>query len=122
MKVSVKGHIRDLLAFRGLLPSRRRRIARASAQPVEADPINELARQLHPERLHLAIAEVRDETKTTRTFRLVPDPDSDTGGLPVFFFAGCSGREILRRWPHTQAFFRSWNTAFGMPVGRSTRL
>jgi ferredoxin-NADP reductase len=84
MKVSVKGHIRDLLAFRGLLPKRKKRIARASAKPLPLDPMNELARQLHPERQHLVITEIRDETKTTKTFKLVADPDSDTKGLAYF--------------------------------------
>lgn len=84
MKVSVKGHIRDLLAFRGLLSKRKKRIARSSDQPIPLDPINELARQLHPERLPVVIAEIQDETKTTKTFKLVADPDAGTDGLPYF--------------------------------------
>ena len=84
MKVNVKGHIRDLLTFRGLVPGRKKRIARALAEPMGLDPMNKLARQLHPDRQHLVIAEIRDETRTTRTFKLVADPDSDTRQLAYF--------------------------------------
>ena len=87
MKVNVKGHIRDLLAFRGLLPQRRKRIASAQPLPMGWGPINELAHQLHPERQLLSISEVREETKTTKTFRLVPDQDRSTSSL-AFFRAG----------------------------------
>jgi ferredoxin-NADP reductase len=84
MRVTVKGHIRDLLAFRRLVPSRRKRFARAPVGSPELPPVNQLARQLHPARQHLVIAEIRDETKTTRTYRLVPDPDSDTKEVAYF--------------------------------------
>ena len=84
MKVNIKGHIRDLLAFRRLVPNRQKRIARASAEPIGLDPMNRLARQLHPERQDLMIAEVLDQTKTTKTFRLVPDPASDSTELAYF--------------------------------------
>jgi len=84
MRVNVRGHIRDLLAFRGLASKRNKRFARASAEPLGLDPMNRLAQQLHPDSQHLVIAEVRDETRTTRTFRLVPDPDSGTGQLAYF--------------------------------------
>jgi ferredoxin-NADP reductase len=84
MKVNVKGHIRDLLAFRRLVPARRKRFAKAPAQFLGLDPMNDLARQLHPERQHLAIADIRDETISTKTFRLIPDPDSNTRELAPF--------------------------------------
>lgn len=84
MKVNVKGHIRDLLAFRRLVPTRQKRIAKAAAKVMGLDPMNKLARQLHPDRQQLVIAEVRDETFTTKTYKLVPDPDSDTSELAYF--------------------------------------
>jgi ferredoxin-NADP reductase len=46
--------------------------------------VNELARQIHPSRLQLTVTGIRDETKTTRTFRLAPAPGSETRGLPCF--------------------------------------
>jgi ferredoxin-NADP reductase len=84
MKVSVKGHIRDLVAFRRLVPKRKKRFARASPEPLGLDPMNKLAQQLHPDNQHLMIAEIRDETKTTKTFKLVADPDSGTVPLACF--------------------------------------
>ncbi|MGD2145224.1 MAG: iron-sulfur cluster-binding domain-containing protein [Anaerolineae bacterium] len=84
MKVNVRGHIRDLLAFRGLVPKRKKRFARASADVLELDPINRLAGRLHPEVQHLVIAGITDETRTTRTFKLVANPDLGTGELAYF--------------------------------------
>ncbi len=84
MKVNVKGHIRDLLAFRGLVAKRKKRIAKSSAEPVGIDPMNKLAQQLHPHSQHLVIAEIKDETKTSKTFKLVADPDSGRRELAYF--------------------------------------
>lgn len=84
MKVNVKGHIRDLLAFRGLGSRREKRIARATAEPVGLDPMNRLAQQLHPDSQHLMVTEIRDETKTTKTFRLMPSPDSAVREVAYF--------------------------------------
>ena len=114
MKVNIKGHIRDLLAFRGLLPKRKKRIARSSAEPLGLDPMNALARQLHPDSQHLAISEVRDETATTKTFRLIADPDSATKGL-AYFRAGqylslkaeVSGARITRPYSISSAPFEA---------------
>jgi hypothetical protein len=66
MKVNVKGHIRDLLAFRGLVPKRKKRIAKSPAEPVGLDAMNKLAQQLHPDSQHLVIAEIRDEGRGKR--------------------------------------------------------
>ena len=86
MKVNVKGHIRDLLAFKGLVSRRKKRIARAPAAPMGLDPMNKLARRLHPDRQHLVIADVREETRTARTFRLVADPDAGPDGRELAYF------------------------------------
>ena len=66
MKVHVKGNLRDLLAFRGLGRRRKKQIAQAPAQGNDPDPVNQLAKQLHPGRQYLTIAEVVDETGSTR--------------------------------------------------------
>jgi ferredoxin-NADP reductase len=84
MKINVKGPIRDLLAFRNLVPGRQKRFAQAPAQPLGPAPMNKLAQHLHPERQHLVIAGIKDETKTTKTFKLVPDPDASTQELAYF--------------------------------------
>jgi glycine betaine catabolism B len=83
-RVTVKGDIKDLAAFFELLPIRKKRINAAPATPLIDDPINDLARHLHPDKLHLIVSDVRNETKSIRTFRLTPDPDSETRELPYF--------------------------------------
>ncbi len=84
MKIKIKGHLRDLLAFRRLVPNRRRRFARSATAPLGPAPMNVLARQLHPDRQRLRIADIRDETVTCKTFRLVPDVDAGTRHLAYF--------------------------------------
>ncbi len=86
-KVNIKGELIDLIAPFYLLPERKKKINAAVCEPVKADHINDLARSLHPARLFLIIKEVKNETPTTKTFRLVPDADAGTASLP-FFRAG----------------------------------
>jgi ferredoxin-NADP reductase len=84
MKVSVRGSIFDLLAFRGLPGKRKKRFANASARALPVHPVNQLAQQIHPPKLHLVVTEIREETGTTKTFKLAPAPDSETTALPHF--------------------------------------
>ena len=84
MKVNVRGHLFDLLAFSGLPNQRKKHIARAPAQPVPVHPVNVLAQRLHPDKLHLVVTAVQDETRTSKTFRLAPEAGSATKGLPPF--------------------------------------
>jgi ferredoxin-NADP reductase len=84
MKIKVKGHFRDLLGFIRLASTRRKRIANTAPQHLDPGPVNRLAEKLHPNCQNLLITDVRDETSTTRTFRLIPDPNSDTGELAYF--------------------------------------
>ncbi len=82
--VNSKSPSKDIIAFTKLVSERKKRIEKASSKPITSDPINELARTLHPERLFLIISEIRDETKTTKTFKLVADPASTTKQLAYF--------------------------------------
>jgi len=84
LNVTVKSNTKDLFAFTKLLPSRKKRIERASSEPIREDAIMELSQKLHPERQFLIIDEVKEETKSTKTFKLVPDPDSETKELAYF--------------------------------------
>jgi ferredoxin-NADP reductase len=114
MKVSVKGHIRDLLAFRGLVSKRKKRFAKAPAKPLGQASMNQLAQQLHPASQHLVVTELRDETETTKTFRLAADPDSGTSEL-AYFRAGqylslkvaVDGARITRPYSISSAPFES---------------
>jgi len=84
LNVTVKSNTKDLFAFTKLLPSREKRIERASSEPITEDLITDSARKLHPERQFLVIDEIKEETKSTKTFKLVPDPDSKTRELAYF--------------------------------------
>ena len=82
--IIVKSNTRDLFAFTKLVPNRKKRFEKASSEPITKDPMNELAVRLHPIRLYLVITEIKDETKSTKTFKLTPDPDSNTKELAYF--------------------------------------
>jgi len=82
--LTIKSNTKDIFAFTKLVPQRKKRIKKASAEPIREDPINDLAQKLHPERQYLVIDEIIDNTKSTKTFKLVPDPDSKTKNLAYF--------------------------------------
>ncbi len=82
--IIVKSNTRDLFAFTKLVPNRKKRFEKASSEPITKDPMNELAVRLHPIRLYLVISDIKDETKSTKTFKLKPDPDSNTKELAYF--------------------------------------
>jgi hypothetical protein len=84
MKVSVRGSIFDLLAFCGPPGQRRRRFGRAAASPLPIHPVNRLAGRIHPPELEPVITDVRDETRSARTFRLACAPGASLHRLPVF--------------------------------------
>ena len=82
--ITVKSNTKDLFAFTKLTAERKKRIERASSEPITSDPINDLANKLHPENQYLVISDIKEETKSTRTFKLVPDPESTTKELAYF--------------------------------------
>ena len=84
LEVTVKSNTKDLFAFTKLVAERQKRIERASSEPITKDPINDLARKIHPDVQYLDISEIKDETKSTKTFKFAPDPDSNTKELAIF--------------------------------------
>lgn len=82
--LTIKSNTKDIFAFTKLVPQRKKRIKKASAKPIKEDPINDFAQKLHPERQYLIIDEIIENTKSTKTFKLVPDPDSKTTNLAYF--------------------------------------
>jgi ferredoxin-NADP reductase len=84
LDVSVKGNIRDLLAFKNLISNREKKISKAPDNPIDFDPINKLVQELHPKKQYLIIDEIKEESKSTKTFKLVPDPNSETKKLAYF--------------------------------------
>jgi ferredoxin-NADP reductase len=102
----VKGNLRDLFAFLGIKKYRKKRISTASDAMPESDPyVNRLATALHPSRQYLKIEKIIEETPTTKTFRLVPNPEKGTKSL-AYFQAGqylsvkenVHGHEITRAY------------------------
>ncbi len=83
-KISVKGNIRDLLAFKNLASVRKKHIDKAPEDFIKFDPVNNLANQLHPSKQNLVISEIKDETKSAKTFKFIADPDSNTKKLAYF--------------------------------------
>ena len=73
---------KNLMALMNLVPERQRRIEQSSDTPLEADSLKKLSQSLHPSRQYLKIAEVRSETRTAKTFRLVPDPEKGPESWP----------------------------------------
>ena len=84
LKVSVKGNIRDLLAFKNLTSERKKYIDEAPETFKQSDSVNILAKLLHPSIQNLIINGVKEETKSSKTFRLIPDPDSNIEELAYF--------------------------------------
>jgi len=82
--VTIRSKNKDLYNFMNLVPERNKRIKNASAEPIREDPMNDLAEKLHPERQFMIVDEIIDNTKTTKTFKLIPDPDSQTETLAYF--------------------------------------
>ena len=84
LNVKIKGKIRDLLAFSKLTKKRKKKIDKAPAEPIKKDPINSLAQEIHPDYQYLKIDKIKEETKSSKTFTLVPDADSETTVLSNF--------------------------------------
>lgn len=77
MKVVVKSPLRDTIAFVLTLKKRKRLFKRGASTPLGPAPMNLLAASLHPRRQVLRVTAVRQETPSTRTYRLEPAGESD---------------------------------------------
>jgi len=86
MKFSVRFGLLDMIRFKNLAKDRKRHIMEGAPTPIKADPVNALAQALHPLKLDLAISKVKEETPSTKTFRLEA-ADGSKKALP-FFRAG----------------------------------
>ncbi len=105
MKFHVRSNIVDLLKFKGLVDTRKKMILKAPEDPIPDNPVNALVESLHPRELRLVITDVRDETPSTRSYRLEADPDFPRSSLPCFragqflsFKVVVDGTEITRAY------------------------
>ena len=79
--MKVQGFFKDVGGASRVAARRKQVIEQASAKVVARDPINEVARALHPDApIQFTVAEIRDVFPTARTFRL----ENENGALPVF--------------------------------------
>ena len=79
--MKVKGFLKDVGGASRVTKARLAAFENASAQPVRTDPIGDVARQLHPGKLQLRLTEIRDASRTARTFRFEA---CDGRRLPLF--------------------------------------
>ncbi len=82
--INIRSNTKDLFAFTKLVPERKKRIKKASSEPIKSDPIKDLVSKLHPEKQYLKIKSIKEETETTRTYRLVPDNEKGQHELAYF--------------------------------------
>ncbi len=79
--MKVKGFFKDVGGASRVAEWRKKAIEEASSVIVRSDPINEVARALHPsEPISFVVSDIRDVSPTARTYRLEPE----NGTLPVF--------------------------------------
>jgi ferredoxin-NADP reductase len=78
--MKVYGFLKDVGGAGRVTARRQSLFQSASAEPQTRDPINELARALHPGPLALTVTDVRDVSPTARKLRFAPKQ----GRLPVF--------------------------------------
>lgn len=71
-------------SYKDLIPVRKKKIMEAPAEFDFYDPMKELAEKLHPDKLVMKIEEIRDETKDTKTFRMILEDKSKIDKLPIF--------------------------------------
>ena len=84
-KFSVNGYFKDLMGWFKLMKRREELIASGDPDSIDvSDYPMELSQQLHPGRIKAVIADVKEETPTTRTFTL----KAKEGYHLPFFYAG----------------------------------
>lgn len=89
LKIKIKAlGLLDLMAFKNLVPNRRKIIEKGSTTPKAAEqPMNKLAKSLHPNVQNLVVSEVIEEGGNIVSYRLTPDIKMGTEQC-AFFKAG----------------------------------
>lgn len=82
--IKVKGKIRDLIQFARLIPRRNAWIDSGKPFVDGSDPVAEFAREFHPGVFEAVIEAIKEETSTTRTYRI----KAAEGYKLPFFYAG----------------------------------
>ncbi|HHV27307.1 MAG TPA: hypothetical protein GXX63_08950 [Tissierellia bacterium] len=77
-------YVNNMKSYKDILPTRKEIIMKASSEIDASDPMRELAEKLHPDKVFLKVDEIIDETKDSKTFKLVPDRENGTERVPYF--------------------------------------
>lgn len=77
-------YVNNMKSYKDILPTRKEIIMKASSEIDAFDPMRELAEKLHPDKVFLKVDEIIDETKDSKTFKLVPDRENGTERVPYF--------------------------------------
>ena len=80
MSIKVNGFLKDVGGASRVTKAREEALKNASAIPQPKDAIRELTDKLHPLKMQFRVAEIRDVSPTSKTFRL----ESVDGHVPVF--------------------------------------
>ena len=71
--MKVNGFFKDILGSSRVIKERRHLIEEADPNTLYDDPINEVARQLHPDRTHVKVTAVKDVSPSARTITFTAD-------------------------------------------------
>lgn len=82
--MEVYGRSKDMAQASKMQRERKKRWKNASPVPDIEDPIKKLSRGLHLKNFQLIITDIKEATKTTKTYRLKLAPDSVLKRLPLF--------------------------------------
>lgn len=92
-------------AFNAHAAERQAKIEQASAAAPQMNPVNVLAKRLHPNRQYMKIARVTELAPDTKCFRFVPDPARGTtecapflAGQYIDLYVDIDGRRINRAY------------------------
>lgn len=92
-------------AFNAHAAERQAKIEQASAAAPQMNPVNVLAKRLHPNRQYMKIAKVTELAPDTKCFRFVPDPARGTtecapflAGQYIDLYVDIDGRRINRAY------------------------
>ena len=80
--MKIKGFLKDVGGASRVTKARLNAFENASAEPVTDDPIGAVAREWHPGKIELEVAEIREASKTAKTFRF---RRPEGGKLPPFY-------------------------------------
>ena len=84
--VKIRGFFKDIKGPNNVIKLRRQKIQAASSRPITRDPINELAKKIHPDKVFLTIESVENTTPTSKTYRFIKSKNNRKNILDIPIF------------------------------------